>query len=178
MRPLRLEMEKFEQEREKVLEEKERLEKLVETAMKDGGNGSRKQHQERKKKVDTAKNNLKIFLQESKTKLINLFPKQKLIEAFGWPPHSPDLNPIENLWGWIKNLVRSKYSSTEKLDQRCGQFIRELKSEKAVNVALRSIESFPARLMRCVLAGGDDFARVKLDPNQIPKLEWTEKMKK
>lgn len=139
---------------------------------------AKKQQQEVKKKVDAAKTTLKVFLDESQKRLINLFPKKRMIEAFGWAPHSPDLNPIENVWGWIKNLVRSKYTATDSLERRCGQFIKELSTAKAVNVALRSIESFPARLMRCVIAGGDDFARVKLAPGQIPLLNWTAKMKK
>jgi len=28
------------------------------------------------------------------------------INILDWPPYSPDLKPIENLWGIIKNKVR------------------------------------------------------------------------
>src|SRR5262249_55954312 len=27
------------------------------------------------------------------------------IEVLNWPPNSPDLNPIENLWAWMKRKV-------------------------------------------------------------------------
>ena len=35
------------------------------------------------------------------------------VEKFDWPPYSPDLNPIENLWGW---LVRKVYANGRQFD--------------------------------------------------------------
>lgn len=33
-----------------------------------------------------------------------------------WPPNSPDLNPIENAWAWLKQQVYAKhYSSLEEM---------------------------------------------------------------
>lgn len=42
-------------------------------------------------------------------KLQNLFLKHK-VSLLYLPPYSPDLNPIENLWGTIKQHLRSYYN--------------------------------------------------------------------
>jgi hypothetical protein len=31
------------------------------------------------------------------------------INRFEWPPYSPDLNPIETIWKYMKNFLQEKY---------------------------------------------------------------------
>lgn len=38
-----------------------------------------------------------------------LYETKKIVLIQNWPANSPDLNPIENVWSWIKNEV-SQYN--------------------------------------------------------------------
>ena len=37
------------------------------------------------------------------------FLREEDVEFIDWAPYSPDLNPIENLWAWIKHQLHTKY---------------------------------------------------------------------
>jgi transposase len=36
------------------------------------------------------------------------------VKVISWPPYSPDLNPIETVWNWMKDYVKDKYGDIEK----------------------------------------------------------------
>ena len=42
------------------------------------------------------------------SKLLKLFFKENNIELLPWPANSPDLNPIENIWGYISSELSKK----------------------------------------------------------------------
>ena len=54
-----------------------------------------------------------IFQKDNSFKMLSFFSKNK-IELMCWPPNSPDINPIENIWNLIKNNVRSKHYNNKK----------------------------------------------------------------
>ena len=47
-----------------------------------------------------------------------LFYKDNEITVIDWPPYSPDLNPIENVWAIIKAKLRSKKYSKNQLNSK------------------------------------------------------------
>lgn len=36
------------------------------------------------------------------------------IQTIWWPPYSPDLNPVETVWNWMKDYIEDKYGLIEK----------------------------------------------------------------
>jgi hypothetical protein len=69
-----------------------------------------------------------------------------------WPPYSPDLTPMDFfLWGWVKHRVfRTPVADLVDLRGRIQQAFIELPME----MVIRSIESYPRRLIRCIDANG------------------------
>ena len=72
-----------------------------------------------------AANRPMTFMQDNapchKAKIVLDFMAENDIELLDWPPQSPDMNPIENLWAIIKSRRQNKYglpkSRNEIIDQ-------------------------------------------------------------
>jgi hypothetical protein len=58
------------------------------------------------------------FMQDNapchKTRLVVDFLNQNSIKTLDWPPQSPDMNPIENLWSIIKKKRQKKFGFCKK----------------------------------------------------------------
>ena len=108
------------------------------------------------------------------SKIMNILPN--------WPPNSPDLNPIELLWGIIKKILRKKAIST--IDE-FRSMINEIWENIPLSTINKLVNSFKERVRMCLQIGGDsiqcfirnnlhsipDFYQYKID--DLPKL-WTE----
>ena len=71
------------------------------------------------------------------------------LNVIDWPPYSPDLNPIENLWGIAKKKVCKKsYANGAQLERA----FRELWSiDDNIAAACRSLSrSMPQRIAQCI----------------------------
>ncbi|KAI0997312.1 hypothetical protein K3495_g10874 [Podosphaera aphanis] len=76
-----------------------------------------------------------------------------------WPPYSPDLNPIENVWNMMKSYLQFKYPDLGEGRQQSQDELRDIVKESwdwAVdeNDLERLIESMPRRIRYMYEAGG------------------------
>ena len=47
------------------------------------------------------------------------FIRNKMPDYVQWPPYSPDLSPIENIWGWLKHQVSKDRPKTVEAMKKC-----------------------------------------------------------
>ena len=61
---------------------------------------------------------------------MNFLTKDKLITLLKWPPYSPDLNPIENIWSNLKIKLRKRtYFSISELVREIKILWKEVNTE-------------------------------------------------
>ncbi len=77
-----------------------------------------------------------------------------------WPPYSPDLNPIENLWKLLKERIYERYPELSVAPknntslQRLCEAATEIWEEMADELLEKLIESMPRRLTAVEAANG------------------------
>ena len=81
---------------------------------------------------------------ESLSTKLNILP--------GWTPNSPDLNPIELLWGIIKKILKKKEISSI---QEFKNTIVEIWDAIPMDTINRIVSSFPERVRMCLEKGGE-----------------------
>lgn len=75
------------------------------------------------------------------------------ILVLGWPAQSPDLNPIEHLWGIVKAALM-KYEHPPKGSHELWDRLEVEWNKIPVEMCQRLIESMPRRLQACIKAKG------------------------
>lgn len=71
-----------------------------------------------------------------------------MVEARGYkatylPPYSPELNPIENFWSFVKGAVkRSQFQDTEDLKTRITEVAKSVSRKALHKIVNRSVNNF------------------------------------
>lgn len=81
------------------------------------------------------------------SRLVRSYLEEANIDVLEWPPQSPDLNPIENLWDLVDREIRKRKHSN------CAQLMDHIRSEWEQipsNVLESLIDSMPRRLRAVV----------------------------
>jgi len=71
------------------------------------------------------------------------------VDLMGWPPYSPDLNIIENVWGW---LVRKVYESGKQYTTKTEliEGIKHAWSTISLNYIEKLYNSLPNRIFEVI----------------------------
>jgi len=87
-----------------------------------------------------------------KSRATMAFFQSNNINILDWPPYSPDLNPIENLWGIIKNKVRR----FPLLDRQSvvAEMLKQWQDVSTVTICEKLATSMPARIAECITNHG------------------------
>ena len=73
------------------------------------------------------------------------------IKTIPWPPYSPDLNPIENIWAWIeRELAKVQISTLGQLKDVLKETWYRVPQAMCKNL----VESMPKRFLSCIKAKG------------------------
>ena len=85
-------------------------------------------------------------------KTIEFINRAKINEWKEWPAYSPDLNPIENVYGLIKSqLIKKEINKKPELIIEIKNAYNEIEDEAISNM----IESFQNRLAECIKNEGE-----------------------
>jgi hypothetical protein len=81
------------------------------------------------------------------------FLQQQTFEVMEWPPYSPDLSPIENLWAIVKRRVHS--STINNKQQLQDRVLDVWNNDPLIRDSCKSlIEGMPRRVRACIAARG------------------------
>jgi transposase len=84
---------------------------------------------------------------------VKAFLRQKRVELIEWPPYSPDLNPIENLWQWLKQKLETEYPVCESAEQIEAR-IFEIWGTVTPEMCSAFCENYQKRLIAVIAANG------------------------
>jgi len=85
-------------------------------------------------------------------KTVDKYLKSQKVETYRWPPRSPDLNPVENVWAILKKKVKKRNAQTAmELENAIFEEWEQLNDDDLGKIA----GSFNLRLEKVIEAEGE-----------------------
>ena len=83
-----------------------------------------------------------------RSRVVSEYLWKSKVEILDWPGNSPDLNPIKNLWSYMKNRVAEKQpsSANELVTAIKEVWVKEIRTEYCASL----VKSMPSRLAAVV----------------------------
>ena len=79
--------------------------------------------------------------------------QERRIQVIVWPPYSPDLNPIEMVWNWMKDYIQNHFGERMSYD-RLRRAVREAWEAVPQEYLTELLESMPKRCQAVIDANG------------------------
>ena len=76
------------------------------------------------------------------------------IRLVEWPPYSPDLNPIETVWDWMKDWIDDRYEGIKLTYPRLRSAVNEAWDAVPADYLSQLIDEMPARCQAVIDAKG------------------------
>lgn len=91
-----------------------------------------------------------VFMQDNdpkhKSKLLMEYLEKQVYEVMEWPPNSPDLNPIENMWNLLKQRLFHGYDAPPKSMDELWERVHKTWYSIDTDAVRRHLETMPARV--------------------------------
>jgi transposase len=112
-----------------------------------------------RERVQERRNGIELILQQDNAPAHTAARTRQVLEFYElttlqWPPYSPDLNPIENVWGAMKAWLARHYPIPSRRTDTIQQAVREAWDAVSQDTVERIIRSLPDRMRAVISARG------------------------
>lgn len=80
--------------------------------------------------------------------------QQRGIQMMEWPPCSPDLNPIETVWDWMKDWIEEQYGEKKLTYDQLRKAVTDAQNAVPNDFLDQLIDSMPDRCKAVIKADG------------------------